>query len=41
MLAVNSDPCGEGWMIEIRLTETSEMDSLLGAEDYRSLIEQA
>ncbi|MGQ0716334.1 MAG: glycine cleavage system protein GcvH [Pseudonocardiales bacterium] len=38
---VNSDPYGEGWMIEIKLTETSEVDSLLGAEDYRSLIEQA
>jgi glycine cleavage system H protein len=38
---VNSDPYGEGWMIEIKLTEASEMDSLLDAEDYRSLIEQA
>lgn len=38
---VNSDPYGEGWMIEIKLAETSEMDSLLGAEDYLSLIEQA
>ncbi|MGH3811868.1 MAG: glycine cleavage system protein GcvH [Pseudonocardiaceae bacterium] len=38
---VNSDPYGEGWMIEIKLTETSEIGSLLGAEDYRSLIEQA
>ena len=37
---VNSDPYGEGWIIEIKLTETSEMDSLLGAESYRSLIEQ-
>ncbi|MGH3800879.1 MAG: glycine cleavage system protein GcvH [Pseudonocardiaceae bacterium] len=38
---INSDPYGEGWMIEIKLTETSEMDSLLDAENYRSLIEQA
>jgi glycine cleavage system H protein len=37
---LNSDPYGEGWMIEIRLTEMSEMDFLLSAEDYRSLIEQ-
>ena len=37
---LNSDPYGEGWMFEIKLTETSEMDSLLSAEDYRSLIEQ-
>lgn len=38
---LNSDPYGEGWMFEIKLTEKSEMDSLLSAEDYRSLIEQA
>jgi glycine cleavage system H protein len=37
---INSDPYGEGWMMEIKTTETSEMDSLLGAENYRSLIEQ-
>ncbi|HVE96529.1 MAG TPA: glycine cleavage system protein GcvH [Pseudonocardiaceae bacterium] len=37
---LNSDPYGEGWMFEIKLTETSDMDFLLSAEDYRSLIEQ-
>lgn len=37
---LNSDPYGEGWMIEIKLAETSEMDFLLSAEDYRGLIEQ-
>ncbi|MGH3871159.1 MAG: glycine cleavage system protein GcvH [Pseudonocardiaceae bacterium] len=37
---VNSDPYGEGWMIEIKLTEMSELDALLGAEDYRGLIER-
>jgi len=35
---VNSDPYGEGWMIEIKLAETSSMDSLMGAADYRRLI---
>ncbi len=38
---LNSDPYGEGWMIEIKLTGASEMDSLLGADEYRSLIEQS
>ncbi len=38
---VNADPYGAGWMIEIKLAEASETDSLLGAEDYRSLIEQS
>lgn len=35
---VNDDPYGEGWMIEIKLAGTSEMDSLIVAEDYRRLI---
>jgi glycine cleavage system H protein len=37
---VNSDPYGEGWMIEIKLADASAMNSLMGAEDYRMLIEQ-
>jgi glycine cleavage system H protein len=37
---VNSDPYGEGWMIEIKLADASAMDSLLSAEDYRILIEE-
>jgi glycine cleavage system H protein len=37
---VNSDPYGEGWMIEIKLAEASAMDSLMGAEDYRMLIDE-
>ncbi|MBV8539585.1 MAG: glycine cleavage system protein GcvH [Pseudonocardiales bacterium] len=37
---VNSDPYGEGWMIEIKLADVSAMDSLMGAEDYRMLIEE-
>jgi glycine cleavage system H protein len=38
---VNSDPYGEGWMIEIKLADASAMDSLMGAKDYRTLIEEA
>ncbi|MGH3784383.1 MAG: glycine cleavage system protein GcvH [Pseudonocardiaceae bacterium] len=37
---VNSDPYGVGWMIEVKLAERSAMDSLMGAEDYRMLIEE-
>lgn len=32
---VNEDPYGEGWMIRIRLTDPTEVDSLLNAESYR------
>lgn len=35
---INADPYGEGWMIEIQLSETSAMDSLMIAEQYRDLI---
>ncbi|MGH3942082.1 MAG: glycine cleavage system protein GcvH [Pseudonocardiaceae bacterium] len=38
---VNSDPYGEGWMIEIKLAEPGALDSLMTAEDYRALTEQA
>lgn len=37
---VNSDPYGEGWMIEIRLADASAIDSLMGAEDYRVFLEE-
>lgn len=35
---VNEDPYGEGWMIKIRVTDFTELDSLLSADDYNSLI---
>jgi glycine cleavage system H protein len=35
---VNSDPYGAGWMLKIRLTEESELDALLGAEEYSKII---
>lgn len=36
--AVNSDPYGEGWMIRMRLTNTSELEGLLDAAAYGSHI---
>ncbi len=35
---VNSDPYGEGWMVKIKISDTSEADELLSAEDYKTLI---
>jgi glycine cleavage system H protein len=35
---VNSDPYGEGWIIKVKLSEESEIDSLLSADDYLKLI---
>lgn len=35
---VNQDPYGEGWMIKIALADPAELDSLLDAAAYESLI---
>ncbi len=35
---VNEDPYGEGWIIKIDITDLSEINSLLSAEDYKNLI---
>jgi glycine cleavage system H protein len=32
---VNQDPYGEGWMLEIQIASASEVDTLLGAEQYK------
>jgi glycine cleavage system H protein len=31
---VNSDPHGEGWLLEVRLTNAGELEQLLTAADY-------
>lgn len=36
--SVNKDPYGAGWIIKIRMTDPSQVDSLLSAEDYKKLI---
>lgn len=35
---VNSDPYGQGWMIKIKLTNPSELDTLLSSEQYTAHI---
>ena len=36
--AVNKDPDGDGWMIKIKMSDTSEVDGLLSADAYKELI---
>jgi glycine cleavage system H protein len=36
---INSDPYGEGWMVTIRVKDSSELDGLLSPEDYGAHIE--
>ena len=35
---VNDDPYGNGWLIKIRMSDTSELDTLLDADGYRRLL---
>jgi glycine cleavage system H protein len=35
---INESPYDEGWLVEIEITNISEIDSLLDAEDYKKLI---
>jgi glycine cleavage system H protein len=36
---VNTDPYGDGWMIKIRLSDPSEMDELMTADDYEDYVQ--
>lgn len=36
---VNQDPYGEGWLVKIEITDSSELDRLLSADEYKAMIE--
>jgi len=36
--SVNSDPYGDGWMIKVKLSDTSQLEELLTAEQYKAII---
>ncbi|MBT8299562.1 MAG: glycine cleavage system protein GcvH [Maribacter sp.] len=35
---VNADPYGEGWMVKLKISDTSEIPDLLSDTDYKALI---
>ncbi|WP_196895069.1 glycine cleavage system protein GcvH [Aureivirga marina] len=35
---VNKDPYGEGWMIKIKMSDTSQIEDLLDADAYKEII---
>ncbi|MBJ60175.1 MAG: glycine cleavage system protein H [Flavobacteriales bacterium] len=35
---VNTDPYGEGWIIRVKLSQASDVDRLLTADQYKALI---
>ncbi len=38
---INTDPYGDGWLVELRTTDPEAMQGLLTAADYRALVEKA
>ena len=36
---INDDPYGEGWLVKVKLSDTSEVESLLDVETYRKLLQ--
>jgi glycine cleavage system H protein len=37
---VNTDPWGDGWMIRVRVSDPTEIDELMTAEEYDEYIEK-
>jgi glycine cleavage system H protein len=35
---VNKDPYGKGWMVKIKITDPSELKTLLNAEEYKAIL---
>ena len=35
---VNRDPYGEGWMVRLRVNDTTELDGLMSPDNYKELI---
>ncbi len=36
---INKDPYGDGWIVKIKISDSAELDELLDAAAYKSLIE--
>jgi glycine cleavage system H protein len=36
---INEDPYGDGWLVKVKLSAPAEADALLGAAEYRKLLE--
>ena len=37
---INSDPYGKGWLVRVKLSDPSEVESLLDVAAYRQLLDQ-
>jgi glycine cleavage system H protein len=36
---INEDPYGDGWLVRVRMSDASEVDSLMDADAYQKLLE--
>ena len=39
--AINSDPYGGGWLVKVKLSDTSETESLMDAAAYKKMVEES
>ncbi|HSE43529.1 MAG TPA: glycine cleavage system protein GcvH [Acidobacteriota bacterium] len=37
---INQDPHGKGWLVKVKLSNESDLDSLLNSQEYEDLISQ-
>ena len=35
---INSDPYGKGWLIKIKIADTTEISNLMSAEEYKGIV---
>lgn len=35
---VNKDPYGEGWMVKVKISDASQVDNLMNADQYKGLV---
>lgn len=38
--SINSSPYGDGWMMKIKVSNSSEINDLLSVEDYKKIVEE-
>jgi glycine cleavage system H protein len=38
---INQDPYGKGWIVRIRMSEPSQVESLMSAEEYKAFLKEA
>jgi glycine cleavage system H protein len=38
---INQDPYGKGWIVRIRMSDPSQVESLMSAEEYKAFLKEA